>query len=189
MDNRQDLSALIEEVARGLPGQSPDERLHQMIGLLREHSNPNVREAAAYGMRNLELKTVRIPEAVPVLLEVLGNVAEEIRIRVEAAESVGEILAYQDRRRKTFRQAVRVLINVLSDPAPEVRFWSAFALGQMDAGAALNELRRVATTDEAMCPRWWLVRDEAADAIAHILGQPTPVRIPESMPRPESETS
>ena len=40
----------------------------------------------------------------------------------------------------------------------------------------------MATTDDAMYPRWSLVRDEAADAIAHILGQPVPDRVPEGIP-------
>jgi hypothetical protein len=37
---------------------------------------------------------------------------------------------------------VRILVDALGDPSPEVRFWSAFALGSMRARAALDELRR-----------------------------------------------
>lgn len=160
-----------------------------MVAMLREHPNPNVREAAAYGLRDYALDNERTTRAIPPLLGVLGNASEEARIRGAAAESVGCILMFADRRRKIFRQAVRVLIDALRDPSPEVRFWSAYALGSMRARAALDELRRVATTDEAMCPRWWLLRDEAADAIAQILGQPWPERVPEGLQHPQSQAS
>jgi HEAT repeat protein len=176
-----DLPALIENLARGLPDLRPEDGLKRLVAALCEHPNPDVREAAAYGLRDYERQTGRKAYSVEPLLAVLGNDAEQVRIREAAAESVGFILMFADRRCKIFRKATRVLVDVLRDPAPEVRFWAAYALGAMRARLALDDLRRVATTDEATCPDWWLVRDEPADAIASILGQPTPERVPEGL--------
>jgi hypothetical protein len=46
--------------------------------------------------------------------------------------------------------------------------------------AGLDELRRLVATDTAMYPGWWLVRDEAADAIGTTLGKLAPERERES---------
>jgi HEAT repeat protein len=76
-----------------------------------------------------------------------------------AAESLAYCFAHE---------AVRDLIAGLHDQTPEVRFWSAFALGFMKAKPALVELERLATTDDAEVPGWWSVSKEAAWAIAEI---------------------
>ena len=54
---------------------------------------------------------------------------------------------------------------MLRDPAPEVRFWSAFAQGWLRDPRALPELRRLAAEDTAEVPGWWSVGKEAADTI------------------------
>src|SRR5262249_47675164 len=141
-DDSQRVATLIEDLAWGLPNTDPDEGLRRLKAAVRGHPNPDVREAAAYGLREHEFNTGRTAHAIEPLLGVLENAAEEVRIREAAAEAVGVILRSADRRRKVFRRAVRVLIGALGDPAPEVRFWSAYALGEMPARAALDELRR-----------------------------------------------
>src|SRR5262249_4490183 len=105
---------------------------------------------------------------------------EESRVRAEAAESMGVLLELTDRRARRFKQATRLLVEMLCDPAPEVRFWSCYALGVMRARAALLVLRELAETDEAMCPGWWLVKEEAGDAVEVILGEDFPDRQPAS---------
>ena len=66
-------------------------------------------------------------------------------------------------------QAFGVFIEALQAPEPEVRFWSAFALGQLRDRGALPALERLATTDRAVVPGWWAVTEEARDAITAIL--------------------
>ncbi len=63
---------------------------------------------------------------------------------------------------------------VLDDPSPEVRFWCAFALGQIGARSALPALRQLVASDEAVVLGWWSVGTEMADGMrtvhAHCLG-------------------
>jgi HEAT repeat protein len=76
------------------------------------------------------------------------------------------------------RLAVRAALRGLDDPSPVVRFWCAFALGAMPYPRAIPALRKLARRDTAVCPGWWRVCDEAADAVAHMEGRPTPERTP-----------
>jgi hypothetical protein len=146
-----------------------------MSPLMRTDVEVDVRAQAAYRLRWLfDLR------ACEPLMEVLENRAETARVRAEAAEGIGFLLNLSDRRSRLFKRATRLLIETLRDPAPEIRFWSCYALGTMRARAALPELRRLAETDDAMCPGWWLVREEAGDAIGVILGGCFPERRPAS---------
>ena len=95
------------------------------------------------------------------------------------AEGLGLVLASTDRRRRICKRATTVLIGPLADEVAEVRFWACYALGVLGVASAFDALREVAVHDEAMYIRgapWWLVKDEAADAIATILGEPPPPR-------------
>ncbi len=67
------------------------------------------------------------------------------------------------------RRAVRPLIAGLKDASTGVRFWSAFALGQLGDTRALPELKRLEAADKAALPGWWKVSKEASDAIELIL--------------------
>jgi HEAT repeat protein len=102
------------------------------------------------------------------LIEVLVNRQEDANVRAQAAEALGIIFQLADQRRRGFKRTAVALTKVLTDSAPEVRFWAAYALGVMRWRGALPELEQLAATDNAMCSGWWLVRDEASDAIALI---------------------
>jgi HEAT repeat protein len=97
------------------------------------------------------------------LIGVVGNPEEHPGVRGQAAES----LAYSRDKR-----ACKFLISALSDPSAEVRFWAAFALGQIRCHAALRHLRRLAHSDKRRLRGWWGVGKEAADAINEILYGP-----------------
>ena len=163
----------IEQIAQGLPELSRDEAFESLSVLLRTHPSAEVRESAAYGLSWLgEDRVVRV------LIEATQDREQAIRVRAQATEGIGIILMCSDRRRRLFKQAVQALLPLLRDETPEVRFWACYALMVMRATAALDELRRVAATDQAHCPGWWLVGEEAADAITTILGGNPPHRVP-----------
>ena len=82
----------------------------------------------------------------------------------------------RDARTRRYKETVRALVDALSDPSPTVRFWAAFALGAASARTAVPALQRLAATDEAVCPGWWRVADEAADALVTIAGGSPPER-------------
>ncbi|MCW3053229.1 MAG: hypothetical protein JWN14_2399 [Chthonomonadales bacterium] len=103
-------------------------------------------------------------------------------VRAQAAEGLANLLGYLDRRSRRYRQTLALLLPGLEDPTPEIRFWTCFALGNMRATEALPELQRLVAEDDAFCPGWWYVRDEASDAICHIQGKPWPDRVPGQFP-------
>ena len=105
-----------------------------------------------------------------------------VAVRAQAAEGLANLLGYVDRHSRRYRQTLALLLRGLRDPAPEIRFWTCFALGNMRATEALPELQRLLEEDEAYCPGWWYVRDEASDAICLIQGDPWPDRIPMQLP-------
>ncbi len=97
--------------------------------------------------------------AVDPLLACLADRSEDPRVRGFAAEALTG---------PSERRAVPALIAALGDPSVEVRFWAAFALGELGDPAALSALQQLAQTDEATLPGWWSVSDEAAAAIESI---------------------
>jgi hypothetical protein len=59
MGEDRDLSDFIEDLSPGRRAQSPDDGLAQLVATLREHPNPDVREAAAYGLWEYALSNER----------------------------------------------------------------------------------------------------------------------------------
>ena len=84
---------------------------------------------------------------------------ENARVRGEAAEA----LAHHHRRRSH-----DVLLRGLADSSKEVRFWCAFALGEMAEKRAVPRLRRLVDGDKRTVKGFHSVAKEAADAIANI---------------------
>jgi HEAT repeat protein len=93
------------------------------------------------------------------LEKVLSNRSENPRLRAFVAET----LAHRHR-----PSSHNVLLRNVTDPSREVRFWCAFALGQMRERKALPLLRVLAERDHRVVRGWWTVSKEAADAIANI---------------------
>lgn len=97
---------------------------------------------------------------VETLTNILINKTENPKIRGHAAES----LAFN----RDDSEIVNLMITALKDPSVEVRFWAAYALGQLGNKTAIPELERLAATDKAILPGWWEVSKEAADAINNL---------------------
>ena len=103
------------------------------------------------------------PKGIKALRGVLTDQSQDPNLRGATAEALGASFA--------FDSAVE-LIAGLSDRAPEVRFWSAYALGFMRVESALPELERLSSGDDAEVPGWWSVSREAVWAIAEIRDNP-----------------
>jgi HEAT repeat protein len=93
------------------------------------------------------------------LRRILKDKGEEKTVRGAAAEQLGQIGDTAD---------VPLLINALKDPADEVRYWSAFGLGQIEDRRALPALRRLARTDEGVLPGRGSIAEEANAAMTRI---------------------
>jgi HEAT repeat protein len=80
-------------------------------------------------------------------------------IRGQAAESLGML---------EYKKALPQLLKALEDSEIEVRFWAAFALGQIGDHTSIPHLQRLAAKDKSTLRGWWSVAKEAKDAIANI---------------------
>lgn len=113
------------------------------------------RTAAVYA-----LGMMREPRAVTHLEAMLADKKEFPTVRGHAAEA----LAYLKKRR-----SFTVLMLALKDPEPEVRWWAAFALGELGDKRALPELKRVASVDKGRAQGGSSVRSEARCAYNRLL--------------------
>jgi HEAT repeat protein len=135
--------------------ENPDVGLERhLILILRKGHKPFNRAAAAFAMQIL--KTPRIVRALERSVE---NKSEHPRVRGEAAEA----LAHGHRKRSH-----DVLLKGLGDPSKDVRFWCAFALGEMADQRAIAVLKRLVETDKRVVRGFHSVAKEAADAIENI---------------------
>lgn len=106
-----------------------------LVSALQNDENADVRLYAASSLAMLDDQ-----RAVEPLVQTLQDPAEEARVRGMAAESLA---------RFSESPAVVPLISALESDSPEVRYWAAFALGQLGDPRALPPLQRLASTDES----------------------------------------
>jgi len=125
-----------------------------LIWTLRKGSRPFNRAAAAYAMQ-----MVCSQKTILALEQAFRNKSEHARVRGEAAEA----LAHCHR-----KESHDVLLAGLLDPSKEVRFWCAFALGEMGDRRAIPTLKRIVATDKRIVKGWYSVAKEAADAVRNI---------------------
>jgi HEAT repeat protein len=145
---------VIQEAARSLAMIRSKKALQPLIAVLQRVENPDQRGAAAYGLGLLGDK-----RAVVALIQTLENPKESPQVRgfcAEALASLGDPAASPR------------LLAALDDPEVEVRFWSAYALGELKEQRAIPRLERLAETDQAELPGWGTVNVEAAEALASI---------------------
>jgi HEAT repeat protein len=133
----------------------PDPALMRpLIAILRGGRSPFNRSAAAHALPSLH-----DPKSIPALERVVSKKSENPGVRGEAAEA----LAHFHR-----KGSHRVLLNGLADSSKEVRFWCAFALGEMGNPDALPILKELLAKDHRIVRGWWAVSKEAGDAIRSI---------------------
>jgi HEAT repeat protein len=106
---------------------------------------------------------LRYEHAAPALLRTLADRNEETDVRAHAAEALGHIAPQTGH-----DEALAALLHALTDPEPEIRFWAAFALGNLGDERAIPALQRLADRDSDSVPGWWSIRKEALDSIEQI---------------------
>lgn len=142
--------------------------VHPLIDAMLAAEQAEARAAAAYALGCIPNTGRREIEP---LLQVVQNKDEHPRVRAQAAESL---------QCSCEPRAVGILIEALRDPSAEVRFWAAFALGELGgpgtpgASEAVPELERLAATDREAVPGWWSVSKEAADALDRLRTRTAP---------------
>ncbi len=153
------LYPLLGALADRNPGVLSDRRAAgRLIEVMHGDPDAMARQLAAQSLGELHS-----PKAIRALREVFTDQGQESRLRGAAAEALGASFTYE---------SVPELVAGLTDPSPEVRFWSAYAVGFMKVESAVPELERLVSGDDAEVPGWWSVSKEAAWAIAEIRGAP-----------------
>lgn len=95
------------------------------------------------------------PSSVEPLRAVLRNSGAHHDVRAHAAEALGVLES---------RDALIDLVAALQDPSAEVRYWAAYALGQIGDPGALPALEQLAQSDHRTVGTSGSVADEAASA-------------------------
>ena len=125
-----------------------------LIQILQRGRRPFNRAAAAFVMQ-----VIRTSRTISALERKVCDVEENARVRGEAAEA----LAHAHR-----RKSHGVLLRNLGDRSKDVRFWCAFALGEMVERRAIPALTRLANSDRRVVRGFHSVSQEAADALRNI---------------------
>jgi HEAT repeat protein len=158
----------------------------RLIALVRDGAAPPAqRTAAAYALAFAGDVHADPHHAEPIrqaFTDLLGDAGEPPALRAQAAEGLANMLggcgSDPARDEQAARdEAGRLLQAALADADPEVRFWSAFALGSLAYAPALPALRELAARDRAHLDGWWTVGEEASDAVDRIEGREPPERI------------
>lgn len=129
-------STVRAEAARGAGSLGRESATRALLVIATTDPRVEVRTSAVYG-----LGETRDARAFDPLLAILQNAGEDSRVRGQAAEVLGHFGG---------ERALESLIAALADPSAEVRYWSAFALGEIGDPRALPALRRAA--DDAATP-------------------------------------
>jgi HEAT repeats len=175
--------------------------IRPLISVLKNFDNARNREAAAYGLISflLELETKKcgkclrykpfkrleiIEKARRDIKFVINNLLETVekdeseKVRAQALETLGMSWSARKPRHRLRKKVEKIVIDALADDSPEVRFWACYAAGQLNIENALPKLRELVENDTLDWGQWWLISEEAEDAIDWIQGRDTEARIP-----------
>jgi HEAT repeat protein len=138
------------------------------------------RYAAGYALAFTSC-ALRDPRVTDAFVTVVQNQRVPSNVRGVVAEGLGNMFGGcfngPGDQESRYDETGQVLIGLLHDPAPEVRFWAAFAVGSLRYRPALPALKQLASTDTAWFGGWWTVGEEASDAIDRIEGREPPARV------------
>jgi HEAT repeat protein len=144
---------LVWEAAKALVQLHAENAAPTLLRVL-NRGNSTKQSAAAWVLGWLGLSNT-----VPSLRATALNPHLEVTVRGHATEALGVMQA---------REAVPDLITLLSDSSPELRYWAAYALGQIGDSVSIPALERMASTDVAVLPHDRSLKQEALDALAAI---------------------
>jgi DNA-directed RNA polymerase specialized sigma24 family protein len=133
--------------------------LSQPTGSMTAEDDLERRAAAAWAVAARCTAVSAEGRAVGAWISVLGACGEAADVRGMAAQQLAALRS---------RGAVASLVTALGDPSADVRFWAAFALGELGSADIVPELAHLAATDEAVVPGCWSVGQDAAEAIVRI---------------------
>ena len=151
------------EAAKRL-SRSANPPVKEIIKVLNTAETIQHREAAAYALSWM----LRLNNNAPLkaLIECVNNQDQNSIVRGQALEGLG--IHAPSQRNALWRNIEKAVLQSLNDVSPEVRFWACYTAGTLRIRRALPLLRKLVSEDNAMCPNWWKVSEEAADAVEWI---------------------
>lgn len=153
---------------------------HLIALLLDSQRASEQRYAAGYALAFTNC-ALRDPRVIDAFVTVVQDQQVASNVRGVVAEGLGNMFGGcfggPGDQESRYDETGEVLMGLLHDPAPEVRFWAAFAVGGLRYRPALPALKQLARTDTAWFGGWWTVGEEASDAIDRIEGREPPVRV------------
>ncbi|MDY7091561.1 MAG: HEAT repeat domain-containing protein [Acidobacteriota bacterium] len=144
--------ALLWETTKSLASLGQGAEVMRQLTLTAE--DPEKQKIGVYG-----LGALRDQEAVELLENILLDPRAPVFLRAQSAEALGYIQEMK---------SVPSLLRASHDAAPELRFWSVFALGQLADPRARQRLAEIAENDHEMVKGWWEVSREAQEALKQI---------------------
>lgn len=126
----------------------------RIIRLLHEDDNPHVRNVAA-----LTLGTIGGEAALTALLACIDDPRQLDAVRGCAMEALNCFPNHP--------VALATVLAGLNHPLGELRFWAAYALGEIGSLEHIPALEAL-LDDPAEIPNWWTVGQEVAETIAHL---------------------
>ena len=150
------------EAAKALAGIDSEANRAKLVRLIRDHPEPEVRMTASYTLGFAACGGS--PDEVDALVGRLEDGREAVDVRCHAAEALGHMLDHENLGRD---RAIPPLRQALGDDLPEVRFWAAFALGNIGGPSEIAALEQL-TTDETVIPGWWSIGKEASESVEQI---------------------
>lgn len=177
-----------------------DAPLNPLLKIIERNENPFNREFALYGLisiiHRLGSKIIKkrkygfrhdkykndfyrreIQKVIKVLIRTIET-DESPTVRAQALETISASRATSSEKNPLRNRIENCVVGALSHETHEVRFWACFAAGQLKIKNALPKLRELAENDTQDWGQWWLVSEEAEDAIDWIHDRETEARIP-----------
>lgn len=136
------------------------------------------REAATYALGCIigyDAKR-RLGEVVTALSTRATDPDEVPTIRGQAFEGIG--MCGLTKRHRIWEKTVDVVRQGLRDQDATVCFWACYAAGSSRMMELEEELLSLAQKDKRVCPHWWYIADEAADAAGKLHDRKPPDRVP-----------
>jgi len=134
--------------------------------VMRTASKRSARQAAAWVLCSIGHRVTAVTSA---LLATLNDSAENVEVRGQAAEALGNRFVGRRPHTPGYDRVGRELLAFLDHPDAELRYWAAFALGMLRYRPALPTLQRLAAGDvRVVAGGLSRVSEEAADASSAI---------------------
>jgi HEAT repeat protein len=161
------------EAAKALANFDDEACTLALLQFVKSKHPPFKRELALYAFA-----WMHNPQLTETFIQILTDTSEAENIRAQAAEALGMLSDNGSAQSDVYQKSEQALLESSYDPSPAVRFWCCYGLGELRSQLAIERLKTMRSQDQALCPNWWYICEEAEDALARIAGHSGVERVP-----------